>query len=238
MKKTELKLSDNNNFFVEEAYKSFRTNLQFCGQDIKVICITSCAENEGKTTLSLKTAKNFSELDRKVLIIDADMRKSVIAGRNANSSSVTGLSEVLSGLVSFDDAVYETQYPGLHLLFSGQFPPNPVELLSSKYFAELIADVREKYDYVIIDTPPLGLVIDAAVVARVSDGAVIAISDLGISRRRAISVRDQLLKSGTRILGAVRNNVKHKGQKKRHYNYGYKYGYSYGYGNNKVKKNG
>ena len=165
MNKTELRLLGTDNFFVQEAYKVLRSNLQFCGQSVRVIAITSCHENEGKTSISLNLGKSFAELDKKVLIIDADMRKSVMLGRNSSSKDVKGLSELLTGLAEFDECIYETQYTGLNVMFAGKYPPNPVELLSTTNFTDLIDTVKSKYDYVIIDLPPLGAVIDAAVVA-------------------------------------------------------------------------
>ena len=95
MQSTILKLPGANDFFTQEAFKALRTNLQFCGQDIHTVVITSCNENEGKTTITLQLAKSLSELDKRVLVIDADMRKSVMAGRNTSVEAPVGLSEVL-----------------------------------------------------------------------------------------------------------------------------------------------
>ena len=94
-----LKLPGEDDFFTQEAFKVLRTNLQFCGQDKQVIAVTSCNENEGKTTVSLQLARSLSELGKRVLVIDADMRKSVMAGRNTNAKRAIGLSEVLTGMV-------------------------------------------------------------------------------------------------------------------------------------------
>jgi len=206
MKNVMINLEGNRNFFIQEAYKVFRSNLQFCGQDVKVIVLTSCCENEGKSTISLQIGKSFAELGKKVLVIDADMRKSVMAGRDTDVQNPHGLSEVLTGLATFDNSVYNTQYEGFDILFSGKYPPNPVELLESRYFGELIAYVREKYDYVIVDTAPLGLVIDAAIIAPQCDGTVIVMSDK-VKYGMARDVVDQLKKSNARILGVVRNKI-------------------------------
>ncbi len=210
MKKTELKLLGTNDFFTQEAYKVLRSNLQFCGQNVRAIAITSCYENEGKTTISLHLGKSFAELDKKVLVIDADMRKSVMVGRNSSSKDVKGLSELLTGLAKFEDCVYETQYPSLHLMFAGKYPPNPVELLSSTNFTELLTFVKEAYDYVIIDLPPLGMVIDAAVVAPQCDGVALVLSDDTVKYSQAQEVILQLKKSKSKILGVIRNNTNRK----------------------------
>ncbi|MBQ7800869.1 MAG: CpsD/CapB family tyrosine-protein kinase [Oscillospiraceae bacterium] len=214
MEKMFLKLPGNDDFFTQEAYKTLRTNLQFCGQDIQVIAVTSCQENEGKTTVTLNLAQSLTALGKKVLVIDADMRKSVIAGRYTNVKNPTGLSEILTGMVNLADAMYATQYAYLHLIFSGQYPPNPVELLSGRYFKAMLSESRKVYDYVLIDTPPLGRVIDAAVIASDCDGVILVMADNSVRSSQAQDVVDQLKKSGSKILGVVRNSV---GAKSRQY---------------------
>ncbi len=210
MNKTELKLLGTEDFFIQEAYKVLRSNVQFCGQNIRTLAITSCHENEGKTTITLNLGKCFSELDKKVLVIDADMRKSVMLGRNSSSKDAKGLSELLTGLAEFGECVYKTQYPLLDIIFSGKYPPNPVELLSTPNFNELLAFVREKYDYVIIDLPPLGAVIDAAVVAPQCDGIMLVINDDSVRYSTAQEVIAQLKTSKSKILGVIRNNTNEK----------------------------
>ena len=208
-----LKLPGDNDFFTQEAYKVLRTNLQFCGQDIKVIAVTSCNENDGKTTVALHIAKSFAELDKRVLLIDSDMRKSVMAGRNTSVQTHSGLSEVLTGMCPISECLYPVTNSRMQILFAGQYPPNPVELLSGKYFAALIAECRKVYDYIIIDTPPLGQVIDAAVVAEKCDGAVMVLGASKVHYRMAQEVIDQIQKSGCKMLGIVRNNCKQKNKK-------------------------
>ena len=207
MDKLILKLEGNDDFFTQEAYKTLRTNLQFCGQDVQVVAVTSCYENEGKTTVTLNLAKSLAELGKKVLIIDADMRKSVMAGRHTSIKNPAGLSEVLTGMVKLADSVYSTQHSQMHMIFSGKYPPNPVELLSGKYFKALIAETRKVYDYVLIDTPPLGRVIDASVVAPSCDGVVLVMADTSVRAKQAREVVEQLRKSDCKILGVVRNSV-------------------------------
>ena len=215
MKLIDLNLPGENDFFMQEAYKSLRTNLQFCGKDIKVICVTSCNENEGKSVVSLHTAKSFAELGKKVLFIDADMRKSVIASRNASVTDITGLSEVLTGMATLENSLCKTKDGEVYILFSGKYPPNPVELLGGRYFEELVKKARDEYDYVIIDTPPIGKVVDAAVVATTCDGAVLVFGDDKISYRDARTAVDQLEKSGCNVLGVVKNRVVSDGKKYR-----------------------
>lgn len=207
MEKTTLKLNGSGDFFTQEAYKTLRTNLLFCGQDIQVVAVTSCHENEGKTTIVLNLAKSLAELGKRVLVIDADMRKSVMAGRHTNARNPAGLSEILTGMVKLTDGLYATQDDKLHIIFSGKYPPNPVELLSGKYFARLIDETRKVYDYVLIDTPPLGQVIDAAVIAPLCDGTILVMAHNSVRLKQAREVVAQLNKSGCKILGVVRNNI-------------------------------
>lgn len=208
MEQVRLQLPGADDFFTQEAYKALRTNLQFCGQDVKVIAFTSCGENEGKTTVSLHTAKSLAELGKNVLLIDADMRKSVMAGRNTNVRNVAGLSQVLTGMKGVSECLYGTQYPQLQIMFAGKYPPNPVELLNGKHFEKLIEEARKVYDYVIVDTPPLGMVIDAAVIAPCCDGTVLVLSSGKVRYSQAQEVIAQLEKSGSKILGVVRNKSK------------------------------
>lgn len=208
MNKMVLKLQGTTDFFTQEAYKTLRTNLQFCGKDVRVVAITSCHENEGKTSISLNLGKSLAELGKRVLVVDADMRKSVMAGRHTNVKNPVGLSEVLTGMAPLVDGLYTTQLETLDILFAGQYPPNPVELLNSVYFSELIEQLRMMYDYVIVDTPPLGRVIDAAVIAPLCDGTLIVMADNAVRFRQATEVVEQLKKSGSKILGVVRNDVR------------------------------
>ena len=207
MNSTILKLEGTDEFFTQEAYKTLRTNLQFCGADIRVVALTSCNENEGKSTISMNLGKSMAELGKRVLVIDADMRKSVMAGRNTSAKNPMGLSEILTGMISIGDGIYATQYENLHIIFAGKYPPNPVELLSGKYFAALLKECRKVYDYVFIDTPPLGMVIDAAVIAPLCDGTIVVMAENRVRSKQAQEVVAQLKKSDSKILGVVRNQV-------------------------------
>ncbi len=228
-KRTAGKVSFNNScandFLSNEAYKTLRTNVLFSGTDIKTILITSHHENEGKSTTSTELAKSLAEIDKKVILVDADLRKSVMQPKNAQGKIFLGLSEILSGQCAIGDAIYSTQHDNFDVLFCGNFPPNPVELLGSKNFANLLADLKKTYDYVIIDSPPLGYVIDAAVIASVCDGAIFVLSQGSVSIRDAHKAKLQIEKSGCKILGAVLNDVdmKHNNAYKKYGKKGYGY---------------
>lgn len=211
MESIRLKLPGVEDFFTQEAYKVLRTNLQFCGQELQTIAITSCNENEGKTTVTLGVAKSFAEMGKKALVIDADMRKSVMAGRNTNAKDPRGLSEMLNALAPLSACLYQTQLPNLHIMFAGKYPPNPVELLNGKHFGALLTEAKKVYDYVFIDTPPLGAVIDAAVVGAQCDGTILVLGSQKVSARQAQDVVGQLQKSKCHILGVVRNQSHSRG---------------------------
>lgn len=211
----------------EEAFKTLRTNLQFCGKDIKSIALTSCTPNEGKTSVSLQLARSLSENGKRVLFIDGDLRKSVILSRCQIDQTVKGLSHYLSGQCAFTEAVYMTNVKNLHMIFAGPVPPNPAELLGSNAFKIVIEKMKTVYDYIIIDTPPLGSVIDAAVIANECDGSVLVVKSGEISRRFARKIVDQLRMADCPILGAILNSVDMKKNSYGNY-YGKYYGKYYG----------
>ncbi len=219
MRTVELILDDNKDYGTREAFNTLRTNILFSGRDVKTILITSCLANEGKSTVSFETAVGLARIGKKVLLIDADLRKSAYASRYTKETGLTGLSQYLSGQSELDGVLYATQIPTLNIIFSGPFPPNPTELVGASAFGELLKAEREHYDYILIDTPPLGLVIDAAVMATACDGVVLVIGAGSVSYHVAQRVTEQLKKSGCRILGAVLNqNRKGKRSKNQYYN--------------------
>lgn len=223
MNETKLTLPGVDNYFTQEEFNTLRTNIQFSGQDVKVIAITSCTMNEGKTIISLQLGRSLAEIGKRVLVIDADMRKSVIAGRNADVKNPTGLSEVVTGQKKLQDCIYKTQYENFHILFAGKYPPKPVQLLNSSEFDRIIKGLSDVYDYILIDTPPLGMVVDAAVVASKCDSAILVLGNRNVKLSQAKYVVDQLEKSGCNVLGAVLNNTSKKD--KAYYRKNRKYSY-------------
>ena len=230
--KVNFNTSSSNDYLTNESYKTLRTNILFCGTDIKTILLTSSRANEGKSTISTELAKSLADADKKTLFIDADMRKSVLLPRNMKAHSYYGLSEYLSGQVDINKILYNTQNPNFDVIFSGHFPPNPVELLSNNKFKLFLENARDKYDYIIIDSPPLGAVIDAAVIAAFCDGAIMVITSGKIGCNEALNVKAQLEKSGCKILGAILNDINDKNSKyyKKYYN-----NYEYSASNKKIK---
>ena len=214
-------------FKINESYKRIRTNISFSGEDIKVITMTSSVPNEGKTEVSFNISRSFAEDGKKTLFIDADIRKSVVLARYGVDKEVVGLSHYLSGQTKkSEDIIYETNVPNLDVILTGTKSPNPAELLGSNKFASLIDMLREKYDYIIIDCPPLGAVIDAVLVAKISDGTIILIEADNVSYKTVQTVKKQLEQGDCKILGAILNKVESSGKGY----YGYYKGY-YGYYN-------
>ena len=228
MRTVELLLDDKQNYYTREAFNTLRTNILFSGRDVKVILITSCVAHEGKSTVSFEAARNLAKAGKKVLLIDADLRKSVYAHRYTKERGLMGLSQYLSGQVSAEDILFNTQIPTMDIVFAGPFPPNPTELVGNESFRELLDANRDKYDYIIVDAPPLGLVIDAAVMAVACDGAILVVDAGSVKYRVAQRVTDLLAKSGCRMLGAVLNQTNRKKGCGLNKAYGEYYAYSYG----------
>jgi capsular exopolysaccharide synthesis family protein len=211
---------------IAEELKTLRTNIQFCGENIQVILLTSCISGEGKSTLSLELARSFAELGKRVLLVDADLRKSVLKDKVEEGHISLGMTHYLVGQCKLEDVLYATQDAAVHVVPAGPVPPNPSELLSTGRFAQLVETARAAYDYVIIDCAPLGLVVDAAVVAPRCDGSVLVVEAGGMSYRLAMEVRDKLTATRCPILGVVLNKVDRRSDK--YYSYGYgKYGKYY-----------
>ena len=212
-------------FVSNEAYKTLRTNITFCGEDVRVIAVTSSNPNEGKTNVTFNLARAFAEDNKRILFIDADIRKSVLEARLGADQEVKGLSHYLTGKAELKDIVYGTNIDHMDFIGAGPVAPNPSELLGNQKFQRLLEWARSEYQYVMIDCPPIGSVIDAAVVARQCDGAVYVIESEATSWRLAQRGKEQLEKTGCKILGAVLNKVEMSGKR---YGYGKYYGKYYG----------
>lgn len=224
MKKVNVTIEEKS-YGVREEIKTLRTNIQFCGDDKQVILMTSCLPGEGKTATSIELARSIAEMGSSVVLVDADMRKSVMVSRLKTSDVEKGLSHFLSGQCTLADALVATNIPKLHLLTSGPVVPNPTELLESQRFQGMIESMRKVYDYVIVDCPPLGLVVDAAIIARECDGAVLVVESAKTKYRLAQAVKEKLEYTGIPILGVVLNKVERKkntGYYNKYYGKGYK----------------
>ena len=195
------------NYFYEEAIKTLRTNIQFTGKNVRTILLTSCYPNEGKSDIAMQLAQEIGKAGKRVLLIDADLRKSAYIYRYKVEKSVKGLSEFLSGQASENEIKYITNFQNVDIIFSGPSAPNPSELLEDPAFGELMKKVRMEYDFVLLDTPPVMTVIDAAVIAKESDGAVLIVESGRVSYKAAQKALEQIRKSDCKVLGAVLNKV-------------------------------
>lgn len=232
---------DASDYLYNEAIKKLRANIQFSGRRNKVIMFTSVFEGEGKSDVTFHTAVEMAKMGRRVLLIDADIRNSQFVSRYQIEGRTKGLSDFLSGdAESVSDIMYATNYPNLFMILAGTYVANPSEMLGDEVFKRLLDWARSVYDYVFIDTPPLGVVIDAAMIGRFCDGAIIVIESGAVSYRAALKVKQQLEMANTRILGVVLNKIDRKDDEKygrygKYGKYGHygrygKYGYGYGYG--------
>lgn len=214
-----------------ESLKTLRTNLVFSGPSVRAIGITSFGAAEGKSTISLQIALSFAQTGKRVLLVDADMRKSVLPSRLHIKGKMEGLSHYLSGLANVSELLCETDVPGMYIMFAGARVPNSAELLGSENFVKLIPALKEVFDYIIVDTAPLGQVIDCAVIAEYLDGVAMVVDATKNSYKLERRVKNQLTKAGGKVLGVILNQVdlkEHAG----YYGYGKRYGGSY-YSNDK-----
>lgn len=236
-------LNDKSGFFMQEAYKTLRTNVNFSLADTegcKVLMVTSAVKSEGKSLSALNLAISLAQIDKKVMIIDCDLRRPKL-NRLLDVSAPCGLSNLLMDMGMLDKAIIHSKEYGLDLIISGDIPPNPAELLSSVRMQKLIETLRQRYDYIIVDSPPVNLVIDAVALSPRCDGVLLVVRANSSERGAVIHAMEQLDYVKANVLGFVFNAVtaetgsgygKYRyhqySRYKRYYNrYGY-YGYGYG----------
>lgn len=215
-------------FRVNEAINILRGNIQMSGYRLKAIAVTSARAHEGKSSIAFRLAKSMAALDKKVLYLDCDIRNSRIQERYQIEGEYKGLSEYLCGKSQLEEIVYHTDDKWLDIVFAGAVAPNPSELISGSLFGDLMSFGRHNYDYVILDTPPVNLVVDGLLVAKQCDGTILVVESGSTERAQAEKAKQQLQYAGIKILGAVLNKAGAEGGR---YGYGYGYGnYGYGYG--------
>lgn len=227
MQEVKLQFGQTNDYRTREAFKTLRSNIEFCGGDVRIIAVTSCTPNEGKSSVAMELARAFAEAGNRTMLLDADMRKSVLVGRYKTGAVRKGLTHCLIGKASFSEVICRTNIENLYVTFSGPVPPNPSELLGSTMFEAALQNLKKSFDYIIVDTPPLGSVIDAAVAAKHCDGTVLVVESNAVSYKFVQKVKEQLDMTGSRTLGVVLNKVDMDG--KGYYgHYGRYYGKYYG----------
>lgn len=194
-------------FQVVEAVNVLRTNLMFSGLNNRAVALTSSKSGDGKSTLAIQLAASLAEAGKRVVLLDTDLRKSMLASRLRYKGNTPGLSHYLSGMCNADEVLCETDVSGLYLILAGQRSPNPTELLGNENFSMLLPALKQSFDYVIVDAPPLGQVIDCAVIAPKLDGVMLVIDVTDNDYRMEQRIRQQVEKSGGRILGVILNRV-------------------------------
>lgn len=204
-----------------EAFKILRTNLQFLTVDkeVKTILFTSTATDEGKSTLISNLAITLAQSEKKVLLIDCDLRMPV-QHKIFSVLNDKGLTNVITDTVPINSCIQQVNGFNLELLTSGPIPPNPSEMLDSERMMKILAELKERYDYILLDGPPVLAVTDAALLGSKVDG-VIMVTAVGNTRiDRAKEAKESLLKGKARILGVILNGVE-RGREDQYYYYYY-----------------
>lgn len=220
---------------LSEAFRALRTSIQFGAKSnkSKIIAVTSALSEEGKSVVASNLAIALAQLGRKVLLIDADLRKSCQQEIFAVNSQ-RGLSSVLSERLSVADVIVPTSVPQLDLLPSGPRSSNPVDLLNNGYFDDLLDDLGAEYDSIVIDSPAVLPVADARIIAALSDTVLLVLQAERSTPRDCLAARDQLWQVGARQLGVVINRVPANKQSA----YGYDHGVLDYYGEESPQKSG
>ena len=229
-------LTPSSPFAIREAYNSIRAKLLFTGRGEKcpVFAVTSAMMHDGKTTNAVNLAISIASTAKRVLLIDGDMRKPTVH-RYFSLENKNGLSEILAGLTN-EVKIRKTDVENLHVLTSGQIPPNPAELFASKQMENLLSYVKDFFDYVIIDTPPVNLVSDAAILAEKITGYVFVVLSGKNHFYELTYALDTVQQMNGNVVGIVLNDA--TGRSGNHYGgyrssyYSKNYRYRRGYGRN------
>ena len=196
-----------------EAMNTLCTNLFYCGDEIHSVLITSRYEQEGKSSVAMNMLRTLSSFGKRVLLVDADLRCSSLARRyrfDFQYAEAFGLAQYLAGMCALEDAVYSTDLPNAFLLPAGREVLSSMQLLASPRYGEMMAALRQSFDVILVDSPPAGLIVDAIEVAKYCDGAIIVVA-CNVGRRQDIAeVKDNIDKTGCRVLCAVKNGVNMK----------------------------
>ncbi len=230
-------LCDELSFAASESYKLLRTNLLFTLPDegCRIIGITSSIRGEGKSTTSVNLAYTIAQTGKRVLLIDGDMRLPTIASK-MDMAPTPGLSNLLAGLSTERSCLRKSSYfDNWYILPAGDIPPNPSELLGSERMHALLDRYRDVFDYVILDLPPVNIVVDALVITKWTDGVIVIVRENYSNRRALDACMYQVEKLGAKMLGFIMTDAnvstssyKHYGKYGKYRRYGYG-GYDYGY---------
>ena len=209
-------------FVCSEAMNTLCTNLSYCGKGIRKIMITSRYAGEGKSYVSMNLLRTFSQLGKRTVLIDTDLRASGIQSDyrlRYSTQNHYGLSEYLSGICSLDEAIYQTNLPNTCMIPAGHEAPNPLQLLDTQAMGELIEQLAEQFDVVLVDTPPVGMLVDAVALAKFCDGALLVVGYCKGKQQEIADAVERIKQTGCKVLGAVLNGVKFNSMSNRHYYY-------------------
>lgn len=227
-------LQKNTPFSYVEAYKDLRTNFDFTASVAKAksILVTSALPDESKSTTAINLAITLAENHKSVILVECDLRKPVLKRYLRLDRVTKGLTALLSGNADLEECITNVKNMGISIIHAGMLPPNPSELLNQDSFVTLIKELERRYDYVILDAPPITVVTDAAVVGRAVDGALLVIRSKYAQTKTVRLAKQRLDAVGIKILGAVLTQFN---SKKSGWKSGYDYSsYEYGYGSNKI----
>lgn len=202
-----------------ECYRNIRTSLEYSSIDrkLRTIVITSSESGEGKSTVASNLAYILSQGGKKIILIDCDLRKPSLH-RNFGESNEKGLSGYLIGKYSLDDAIKEID-DNLHLLTSGNIPPNPAEVIASRGMEELIEELKYHYEHIILDTPPVRAVTDGQILAGKCDGTVLVVRAEKTKSDSIIQGYKELEKVRARVLGTIINGASTDRREAYYYDY-------------------
>ena len=215
-----------------EAINALCTNLSFAVEDIRKIMITSCHASEGKSYLAMNIMRTMAKFGKNVALVDADLRCSVITTRYGlrfpDAEHRSGLAHYLAGKVPIEDVVYSTNIEGAYMVPCGREVSNPLSLLNTKRFGQLLDTLAEEMDCVLVDAPPVGIVIDGVQIAKSCDGAMVVVTYNSVHRQELIEIKNQLEQTECPILGTVLNAVEYDSYiNRKHYYKTYQSDYGY-----------
>ena len=209
-------------FVSHEAMNTLCTNLSYCGPDVRKVMITSRYAGEGKSYVSMNLMRTLSKLGRRVVLVDTDLRASGIQGDyqlRYSTEKHYGLSDYLSGHCSVSEVLYQTNIPGAYMIPAGHEAPNPLQLLDTDTMKQLVEWLGKQFDVVLIDTPPVGVLVDAVAMAKFCDGALLVVGYRKGSQNEIGDAVKHIKQTGCKMLGAVLNGVKFKSLSNKHYYY-------------------
>ena len=229
-------LSEKSSFGYVEAFKALRANIQYLLPDTgrgHVLMITSSIPGEGKSNVSVNLAITLAQDNKKVILIDCDMRKGTLHRYLNVPPTAAGLSSVLTGESGLNETVYKMSY-GFHFMPVGALPTNPSELIGSRNMSRLLSELSKQFDYVICDTAPVNAVADTSILCRYVDGVVFVVAHNDVTRSTVLAAKEQLEASNANILGVILNKYDAKATGTDTSGYYSYYNYSnYGYGEDK-----